>query len=250
MRSSQTAEKVLLLLGSFSSEHPELTVNQLADLLQVHKSTASRLAGTLAVRGFLERVPGSKMFRLGPELGRLGLLAWSGRDIITLARDPMERLAARTGETVNLAFLEGVEALNVAQVDGPHIVGIGFWTGRRTKLHPAAVGKIFLAFAGVDLGPGPYERYTERTLTTRPELGAELDRIRRDGWSSAVGELEAGLNAVAVPVFDALGLCRAALSVGGPSYRVPPERLPELARECKETANEIGLKLGAGAHAA
>jgi DNA-binding IclR family transcriptional regulator len=246
----QAADKVLQMLLAFSRERPALGVGQLAEILAVHKSTASRLAATLAARGFLERVPASRAFRLGPEMGRLGLLAWEGRDLVSLARDAMERLARETGETVNLAFLDGTEAVNVAQVDGPHIIGIGYWAGRRNKLHGAANGKILLAFVGAPIGEGPYEAFTDRTITGAEKLRAELEEVKRQGWAMAVGELEAELNAVAAPVFDALGRCRAALSVAGPAYRLPRARLPELARLCVEAAREIGLRLGAPSHAA
>ena len=122
-------------------------MTELAARVGVHKSTASRLAATLAARGFLERPAGSEAFRLGPELGRLGLLALGGRELVELSRPAMERLAADTGETVNLAVLDGEEAVNVAQVEGRHIVGVGSWTGRRTALHCTANGKVLLAFS-------------------------------------------------------------------------------------------------------
>jgi DNA-binding IclR family transcriptional regulator len=249
MGNLQAADKALQLLRAFGEGTVELTVNRIARRLKVHKSTASRLAATLRGRGFLERVPGSRAFRLGPEMGRLGLLAWGGRDVVEASRDPMARLAAAGRETVNLAFLDGSEAINVVQVDGPHVVGIGSWEGRRNPLHGAANGKIFLAFAGADPGPAPYPAFTRRTITRAGRLRAELRRVRRRGWAAAVGELEEGLNAVAAPVIDALGRCRAALSVAGPAYRIPPRRLRSLARLCRAAAHTISARLGADDHA-
>lgn len=246
----QAADKVLQMLLAFSQRRPQLGVGELAEALNVHKSTASRLAATLAARGFLERAPGSRVFRLGPAIGRLGLLAWEGRDLVELSREVMERLARETGETVNLAFLDGAEAVNVAQVDGPHIIGIGYWAGRRNQLHGAANGKVLLAFVGAPLGEGPYEAFTERTITSAEGLRAELEQVKRQGWAMAMGELERELHAVAAPVHDALGRCRAALSVAGPAYRMPPGRMPELAERCAKAAREIGTRLGATGHAA
>ncbi len=246
---NEAADKVLQILGAFTPTTRQLSVTQIAVLLQAHKSTASRLAATLAERGFLERVPETRGFRLGPEIGRLGLLAWGGKDLVSLSRDAMERLAVDTGETVNLAFLEGAEVYNVAQVDGPHIVGCGYWTGRRTKLHGTSNGKVFIAFAG---GPieEPLEALTPRTITDPAALRAQIEEVRRNGWAFTMGELEEGLHADAVPVFDSMGRCRAALSVAGPSYRMPAERLPEIARLEKEAAREIEARLGASTHAA
>jgi DNA-binding IclR family transcriptional regulator len=238
----QTVDRALRILEAFDSEGQELGVSELAARIGVHRSTASRLVATLAARGFLERAPGSDSFRLGPLLGRLGMLAVGGRDLIDLARRPMEKLAAKTGETVTFALRDGDEAATVAQVDARYVVGVKNWIGRRTPLHCTSDGKVLLAF-GDELVNGALRRLTARTITNRKELRSQLEQIRREGWASAVGEFEDGLHGVAAPVFDASRRCVAALSVSGPSYRVPPKALPQLAEQCRETSQEIGAYL-------
>jgi DNA-binding IclR family transcriptional regulator len=245
----QTVDRVLQMLLAFDDGRQELGVSDFALLLVVHKSTASRLAATLEKRGFLERVPGSKTFRLGPELGRLGLLAGGNRSLIELARLAMARLATETGETVNLAIRDGAEVVNIAQVEGPHIIGVGSWTGRRTRLHCTSNGKVLLAFTAAPLGDEPLEALTPHTITSKRKLRAQLDRARQDGWAFTMSELEEGLHAVAVPVFDSSGACVAALSVSGPAYRMPVARLPEIARHCQEAARAVSARLGVSGHA-
>jgi DNA-binding IclR family transcriptional regulator len=240
----QAADRALQMLEAFDSEDGELGVSELAGILGIHRSTASRLAATLERRGFLERAPGTKTLRLGPSVGRLGLRALGGRDLVAAARPVMERLAERTGETVNLAVVDGPEVVNIAQVDGRHIVGVGTWTGQRTPFHPAANGKVLAAFGDIPLPAGPLKAFTKRTITSPRAFREELKRVRRQGWATNLGELEAGLHAVAAPVFDAFDRCRAALSVSGPSYRMPSRRLAGHARRCVEAALEIGRLLG------
>ena len=60
----------------------------------------------------------------------------------------------------------------------------------------------------------------------------------------AVEELELGLNAVAAPVFDALGSCVAAVSVSAPAYRLPEPGLPPVGDLCVATAAEVSARLG------
>jgi DNA-binding IclR family transcriptional regulator len=240
----QTADRVLQILGAFGSNARELSIGSIADKLGVHKSTASRLATTLVRRGFLERQ--KRTLRLGPEVNRLGLLALTNDDLSGVAADAMKWLSSATGETVHIAVLEGSEALNIAQVDGPAIVGIGNWVGRKTRLHCAANGKVLLAFTEVDLPEDPLPAFTPRTITSVELLRVELQNIRETGWASNTGELEEGLNAVAVPVFDAAGRCRAALSVSGPSYRVSPNRFEQLMELCTQAAQLISFRLGYG----
>ena len=245
----QSVDRALQLLLLFEEVNQEHRVGEMAAMLGVDKSTVSRLAATLAERGFLERAPGSEAFRLGPELGRLGMLAVGGsHNLVELARGPMERLAEKTTETVNLAVLEDHKVINIAQIDGPHLVGVGDWTGWKTEPHTVANGKVLLAFAegGFEDLPleDPLEAFTERTITSLEDLRFELERVRIEGWASTLGELEEGFNGVAVPVFDASGRCLAALSASGPVYRMTPERLPEVTALCKEAAEEIGVRLG------
>jgi IclR family acetate operon transcriptional repressor len=245
----QSVDRALQLLLLFEEVNQEHRVGEMAAMLGVDKSTVSRLAATLVERGFLERAPGSEAFRLGPELGRLGMLAVGGsHNLVELARGPMERLAEKTTETVNLAVLEDHQVINIAQIDGPHLVGVGDWTGWKTEPHTVANGKVLLAFAegGFEDLPleDPLEAFTERTITSVEDLRFELERVRVEGWASTLGELEEGFNGVAVPVFDASGRCLAALSASGPVYRMTPERLPEVTALCKEAAEEIGVRLG------
>lgn len=244
----QAADRALQMLVAFDQEGRELGVSELAERIGIHRSTASRLAATLENRRFLERVPGKRTYRLGPEMGRLGLLALGGRrDLASVARPVMERLAEQTGETINLATLDGdgTEAINVLQVDGRHLVGVGMWTGRRTPLHCVANGKVLLAFAGGRVEGRP-RAYTPRTITNPKLLEAEIERIRRTGWAQNVGEIEEGLHAVAAPVYDAFERCRAAVSISGPSFRMPQRSLADLARLCVAAAKDIGRSLGGG----
>jgi len=56
--------------------------------------------------------------------------------------------------------------------------------------------------------------------------------------------MEIGLNAVAAPIRDHRGTVIAAVSVSGPSVRIPPEELPSLAALTLQTANDISRRLG------
>jgi DNA-binding IclR family transcriptional regulator len=217
----QSAERVLTLLKSFDDSRTELGVADIARALSVHKSTASRLAAAL-----------DKRYRLGVEIIRLGTLALRSFDLVATMQPAMEKLSQRTGETVNLAVPDGKDVLNVAEVPSTYILSCsGGWIGRRTRPHAVANGKVLLAYGA--LGPPTVlERYTPQTITSPGKLASELARVRRDGYATAVAELEEGLIAVAAPVFDPSGACIAALSITGPEYRMPPETLDSLGRLC------------------
>jgi DNA-binding IclR family transcriptional regulator len=226
----QAAERALAVLAAFDDGQEELGVTELARALGVHKSTASRLAAMLERTGFLTR--SGKRYRLGVEIIRLGSLALRNFDLVATMQPAMEKLSQQTGETVNLAVPASPDVLNVAEVPSTYILNCsGGWIGRRTKPHAVANGKVLLAYGALPQ-PRALERYTDHTITSTQALTAELAAVRRDGYATAVAELEDGLVAVAAPVFDAGGTCVAALSVSGPEFRMLPGQLPELGRLC------------------
>jgi DNA-binding IclR family transcriptional regulator len=237
----KSADRALAILAAFSDDRPELGVSQLARELGMHKSTVSRLLATLEARGLVRRA--GERFAPGPELVRLGSLAAGGAALLRAARPALVRLAEQTRETVNLAIRHGDSVLNLHQVETAHFVGLTDWTGKTTALHATANGKALLAWGAGPI-PGNRRALTARTIVGDQELRAELERTRRRGWAQAVEELEAGLNAVAAPVFDASGLCAAAVSVAGPSYRLPPRLLRDVGRTCAGTADAISAALG------
>jgi DNA-binding IclR family transcriptional regulator len=239
----QAVDRALRILESFEDGAEARGVSELATRLGVHRSTASRLVATLEAHDFLERVPGSEVFRLGPRLGRLGLRASKHRDVAELAERAMSRLASQTGETVTLAVRDGDETITIAQVDARYVVGVKNWIGRRTPLHCTSDGKVLLAFGNGKLPPGPLQALTRRTITSKADLSRQLDEVREQGWAAALGEFEDGLHGVAAPIVDRTGRCRAAVSVSGPSYRVPAESLSGLARDCGTAAAEIAARL-------
>ncbi len=230
----QSAERVLALLTSFDDSRAELGVTEMAALIGVHKSTASRLASALERAGLLAR--SGRRYRLGIEVIRLGSLALRGFDLVAAMQPAMDWLAQETGETVNLAVPDRSDILNVAEVPSTYILSSsGGWIGRRTTPHTVANGKVLMAYGAIDV-PERLERYTAQTITEPDALEAELAAVRRRGYAAAVAELEEGLVAVASPVFDGTRACVAALSVSGPAYRMKPETLDELGRLCAAAA--------------
>ena len=228
----QSAERVLALLKTFDDTRVELGVAEIARALDVHKSTASRLAAALERTGFLTRA--GRRYRLGVEVIRLGTIALRSFDLVATMQPGMEKVSQQTGETVNLAVPDGGDVLNVAEIPSTYILSCsGGWIGRRTRPHAVANGKVLLAYGALPLPqPGALEHYTPQTITTLDGLARELDRIRRRGYATAVAELEEGLVAVAAPVFDPAGACVAALSVSGPEFRMLPETLAGLGKLC------------------
>src|SRR3954453_6344580 len=200
----QSVQRAAAVLKAFDRAAPELGVTELGRKVHLHKSTVSRLLATLELEGLVERVPGTEKYRLGFEFVRMAGQVTHFNDVRAAARPVLDALVEASGETINLAVLDGDEVINVEQTSGPHMVGMANWVGRRTPLHCVANGKVLLAFrpdAEIErLVAQPLARFTDRTIVDPEQLRAELARVRASGYAVALGEIEQGLNAVAAPI--------------------------------------------------
>jgi DNA-binding IclR family transcriptional regulator len=246
----QSLGRGLAALELLAGAGVDMGVSELARAMDVHKSTASRLLATLQDHDLVERSPDSEKYHLGAGLARLARAAAADLDLADAAGPVMRDLAARTGETVNLAVLRDDRVVNVDQVSAPQQLVSVNWVGRDTPLHCTSNGKALLAFLPAAerrrILARPLERLTPHTVVRRAALERQLERVRRDGYAFTTEELEVGLNAVAAPVRDRAGGVVAAISVAGPAYRVSPDRLPPLGELTRDAGAAISRRMGFG----
>jgi IclR family acetate operon transcriptional repressor len=234
--------RALELLDALADSEHGLGVNALARRIGVSPSTASRLLHTMELSGLVQR-DGQGPFRLGLRLATLGDRVLAQLDVRTLARPVLIELMQRTGETATLSLPGEREAITLDSV--PARAGIVSMArlGRPSVAHATAVGKVMLAFGG---GPLPRERdlraLTERTITDRERLAAEVAAVRARGYGTVFGEREADVNAIAAPVFDRAGALAAILGLQGPASRLhdPTQLLAPLLDGAAELTRALG----------
>jgi IclR family acetate operon transcriptional repressor len=92
------------VLDAFLDLPGEAGTNELARRTGINASTVSRLLSTLVAGGYVEHVPESGRYRLGPHLIRLANHMMSSLDLRTLARPHLTALEQATGETATLSI--------------------------------------------------------------------------------------------------------------------------------------------------
>lgn len=223
-------------------------VSEIAAELDIHKSTAFRLLAALESRGMVEQSVSRGKYHVGVGILRLASAVSARLSIAAEARPTLEALADLLGETVNLAVRRGGWAVNIDQAMGPSPLTSFDWIGNLTPLHATASGKVFLAALEPDerdaaLGPSPLTRYTDTTLTRRRELDQDLATVGSTGYALTRSELEDGLNAGAVPVWDHHGFVVASISVSGPDLRFDPA-LEAVVLAARAAGAEVSRRMG------
>jgi IclR family transcriptional regulator, acetate operon repressor len=239
----QSLERAFVLLELMAEDGGEVALSRLAVESGLPLSTIHRLVRTLVARGYVRQLP-SRRYVLGPRLIHLG--ESSSRTLGTWARPHLSSLVDSTGETANLAMLDGDKVVYVAQVPSRHSMRMFTEVGRRVHLHCTGVGKVLLAqlppaTARELLERGGMPARTPKTITDPDELMAALPEIAAQGYTLDDGEQEMGVRCVAVPVPG--GPLMTAISVSGPEGRVPMDSVPGIVAELQETAAALAAEL-------
>lgn len=222
-------------------------VSEVAQELDVHRSTAYRILATLADRGLVKQDSDHEKYALGPAVLDLARALVADTDLVSMAKPTCQALCGEVGETVTLSVLKGDQSVVVCQALPANSVLTVDWEGTRSPLHVTAGGKVFLAFLSARerkaLLSDPLVQLTSRTVSDSKELERQLIEIWDQGYGVSEGEMEEGLNAVAAPVRDSRGKVVAALSVSAPEFRLNGDSLEDVARRTVDSANLLSEAL-------
>jgi IclR family acetate operon transcriptional repressor len=241
--SVQSVDRALDLLAVLARSDVPMGVGEVADATGLPQGTAHRLLRSLQVRGYV-RHDSSRKYSVGTAALRLGEAAQ--RSLARSARPYLAELVAFSGETANLAVLEGDDVVYVAQVPSPHTLRMFAEVGRHVPPHSTAVGKVLLAAMPADrafavLRRAGLPRHTERTITDLDEFAEEMGLTRGRGWAVDEGEQELGVRCVAVPVGAAE--VYAAISLSGPSERFAGGSSPGVVDRLRQVASRFAADL-------
>jgi IclR family KDG regulon transcriptional repressor len=228
----QAADTALSILETVAFAQEPLGVTQIAAALGTAKGATFRYLQTLVDRGYLVQDPVSSRFRLGLKAFSLARNAPVEWDLAALLAAPMRQLRDATGLSVVLSTPTLQGACVLATIPGTKVIEIGVRVGSTLAFHASAQGKIFLAFdrlARLDQMDGSeLTAFTERTITSKAALLAEIGTVRQQGYATAPEEVLPGVNTLAVPVFDKGAVAVAALALVGSIQHIAAQPDPAL----------------------
>jgi DNA-binding IclR family transcriptional regulator len=208
-------------------------LDEVAEVLGVHKSNASRLLATLRSYGWVTVNAARTHYALGPRLISIGQAAIPDVQLqTTLAM--AEEIRDLTGESVHVSVRSDGQMLVVGRVDSLNALRVTCDLGSTDPLHATAVGKVHLAtlpaaeleelVATLDLVP-----YTPNTITDPAALIAEVDTIRIRRFAMNEEEVRPGVASLAVAIWFGGGSSPLSLSITGPAHRMDRAEMEAMA---------------------
>lgn len=214
------------------------------------KSTALRLLSTLVSIGFVEQNPIDLTYSISRRFVELGLKVLETYDFVHISRPYMLDLAEKTGETVNLGVLDGIDVVCIDQVSSKHSLRQDQPIGSRVRAHCTSMGKSILAILDDDqiektFNGKVFERLTPNTLKNIEDLKKELRIVRNKGYAIDDEEAVKGVRCAGAVISDSSGKPVAALSIAGPAVRISRSKLTEFGQLLAQTTETISEKLRA-----
>jgi len=243
----QSLERGILILEILESQKA-CGVTEIAKKLDINKSSAFRLLQTLEAKNLVEKDEQNK-YKLGTRFLQFANHVLEGMELTKIAKPYLDELVRLTQETAHLCILSNGKALFIDQKRSSEIVSVNTRTGGQEPLHCSAVGKVLLAFLKPDkleemLDSIEFTQYTPRTITSRPVLIAQLEKIRELGYAVDDEEINVGVRCIAAPIRDYTDSVIASIGVSGPASRVQFDSIDEYANSVKLVADKISIKMG------
>jgi len=242
-------QRAIDILNLFDERNPELGNTDIAKQLGLHKSTTSTLIRTLEINGYLAQNPTTRKYRLGFKLLERASAVLDQLQVREVALPALQVLRDELDETINLAVLDGGDAVYIERLLGTKLLGVHSEVGKRAAAHSTALGKAILAYLPIADVQAFIKQYglpavTAQTITDHAGFMRELEKMREQGYALDDEENEVGGRCVAAPVFDHAGNAIAAVSVSAPSARLAMSQVPQIGARVRETAQVISRNLG------
>ena len=239
-----TVSKALELLNLFTRAQPLVGLSELARLARVNKATCYRLMSELQAQGLVEQVGSGREYRLGPALLRLAALREAEVPTRDAAMPILQALARATGETAHCSGLIAGELRMLAfAYSSAHAMKVMMEDADTLPFHATSSGLAVLAYMTPNARHAvlsrPLEQRTLETLIDPAQLREKLARVRATGISQSAGGFEAGVDSMAVPLFDALGHCSGALAIAAPSQRMESEHIAQIRYELIDAGRQL-----------
>ncbi|MDR3052707.1 MAG: IclR family transcriptional regulator [Coriobacteriales bacterium] len=244
----QLVERVFDVLEYLSQSPVPKGPTQVAQALDMSKSTVYRLLNSLQMRGYVEKSESGGTYRIGIKLVEVASNHINNLELQTEARPYLIEMQTELGLIVHLGILDGHEVVYVEKLDlSPNIRGYT-QIGLRVPAQCSSLGKCILAQLSGDqldylMSSCKFEQYTPNTITDLADLKTHLRLVRQQGWAMDNEEYILGHRCVGAPIYDYRGEIIAAVSASGPTTLFTNDLIPQVTKRIQTAAEAISRRL-------
>ena len=212
----------LEVMRAFSGRDEELTLADIAKIVDLPRATVRRSLITLDALGYVEEK--GRFFRLAPKVLTLAQAYLSSNLLPRVAHPFVEQVSAELGESASVSILHGTEIIYVARSTNRRLSALLGDVGTRRPAYCTSMGRVLRAhvpdrerdayFAAVEL-----KALTAHTVTDQAELKQLLAKVRKQDYCLSDQQTELDLRTIAVPLRNNAGRVVAAMHVSTQASR-------------------------------
>jgi IclR family pca regulon transcriptional regulator len=229
-------ERGLRVLQTFSREHPQLTLSEVAALTNLSPATARRSLQTLEALGYVGHAGRKFLLRAKVLALSSGYLSAINSEVVL--QPFLSDVVSQVGGSSSVTVLDDIEIVYIAHASQNRAIRLTAGAGSRYPAYPTSMGRVLLAFQPEPVidayfGHAGLRKLTEYTETNPAALRRILKDVRAKGYAAIQDELDYGIVSVALPIFGPTGQIVAAANCSDVTNRVDKngmiqKRLPVL----------------------
>lgn len=246
--SIQAVEFALEILEYVARRQASVGVSEMSRAFGTTKSRVHRHLQTLVSAGYLIRNAETERYSISARLMALGQAVSEGFELASAAREIARELRDQLGHAVVISQPESDGNRILLLMPSRSDVDISVKPGSMLQFASSAQGKITLAFGDQLLLPrllaDGIPMITPYTVTDPDTIRREIEAVRRHRWATAPNEAMVGLNALAAPIFDALGSYVGSIAMTDSIQFIQETPTTEQIRELLLAADRVSASLG------
>lgn len=217
--------KITQILNAFSLARPTMTLGDIQLATGLPTSTVQRLVSNMVAQGMIDRA--GDQHRVGARMLYWAATARKDVDVLAVVNPVLKSIRDATGETAAFFVVEQRYRVCVAVAETQHALRREMHVGKVIPLYVGSASRVLLAWnprlADIVLNE-PMDPLTEGTVTNSQQLSTLVAKARADGYAISAGEREDSASGLSAPVFDSAAEIVGAISISGPTLRLPPEQ--------------------------
>lgn len=245
----QVIDRTLDILELLSLHRNGLGITEISNHLDLNKSTVHRIVQALYARMYIEKIFGTKNYKIGLKFFEIGSLCINNIELKTEAKPYLSNLSSRTAQTLHLGILDETDVVYIDKVDVYSNLHIYSEIGKRISVHCSSLGKILVSsmtnkeIASL-LNNFNYIIYTDKTITNKKDFIKEVEFARKNGYAVDNEEHELGIICISAPIYDYRQKLIAAISITMSKEYLKSSNKEDVIALIVNCAKEISLRLG------